>query len=96
MVKEYGSDFSLDEIPKGVPNLCLDSPYTVYLRSGRECLKYVGLQIESEVNRILMPALCCRSMVKAFTDIGFKVDFYRLEKDLTVDRTSLLEIMEDN
>lgn len=61
--------------------------HCTWLRSGREALYLIALNIKggSPHPAILMPAYCCHSMSDPFAKAGWKIVYYRLNKDLTAD-----------
>lgn len=66
-----------------------------YFRSGRDAMKSLALLTENRPKLILLPALCCESMIIPFTLNGYKVEFYRLNSDLTGDREDLIAKLRD-
>lgn len=56
-----------------------------YLRSGRDAIRYIARLHKESYATVLMPALCCTCMPKSFEDEGYKVVFYRLNHDLSID-----------
>ena len=59
-----------------------------FYRSGRDALKQVARLHRGA--RVLLPALCCESMILPFTLNGCPVDFYKLEPDLTGDEADVI------
>ena len=83
---EYGSEFDLasNELVRGR----WDIPESWQLfRSGRDALKAFARLAGRR--RVLMPALCCDSMIGPFRQNGWEVAFYRLRADLTADEADL-------
>lgn len=83
-MQEIGSEFHWDDtyVRSGVEN-----PFSSWtlLRSGRDCLRAVA-QMERERRRVvLLPELCCQSMVDPFVQQGYQPLFYPLREDLTGD-----------
>lgn len=64
----------------------LKSDWQLY-RSGRDALK--ALARIAGRQRVLLPDLCCASMIRPFTLNGYEVEFYRLRKDLRGDEEQL-------
>ena len=54
-------------------------------RSGRDALKAVARTCKDRYTRVLLPALCCESMVSPFAMHGLELAFYRLRSDYTAD-----------
>lgn len=58
-------------------------------RSGRDSLKAVAAKMAGKYSSVLLPALCCQSMVAPFTLYGIQPVFYRLKADYTADLNDL-------
>ena len=89
---EYGSEFDLfsNEAVRGVWEI----PENWQLfRSGRDALRAFARLAGRR--RVLMPALCCSSMILPFRQNGYEVGFYRLRENLTADREDLREKLRD-
>lgn len=54
-------------------------------RSGRDAMKAVASSVKAQYTRVLLPALCCESMVSPFTMHGFTPVFYKLQSDYKAD-----------
>ena len=59
-----------------------------FYRSGRDALKQVARLHRGAT--VLLPALCCESMILPFTLNGCPVAFYKLRPDLTGDEADVL------
>lgn len=86
-MREYGSEHPAIVVPDGyfekLSSLGLE---LTFLRSGREALLYVSCNCKtSKEATILFPAYCCWSMSAPFEKTGWKIVYYRLNEDLTVD-----------
>ena len=62
-------------------------------RSGRDAMK--ALARWAGRRRVLLPALCCESMIVPFALNGYETLFYRLNEDLTADTADLAEKLRD-
>lgn len=93
MVTEFGSSFELiDSIGDGT---CLvDSNSTVYLRTAREAIFYICQS--NKLKTVLMPALCCASMVQPFIQSEIEVRYYKIKSDLTIDYLDLEKKLKDD
>ena len=60
-----------------------------FYRSGRDAMKQIGAMHAGA--RVLLPALCCESMILPFEKNGCKVEFYKLGSDLTGDGEDVLK-----
>lgn len=60
-----------------------------FYRSGRDAMKQVAAMHRG--GRVLLPALCCESMILPFEKNGCAVEFYRLKPDLTGDGEDVLK-----
>lgn len=89
-MREYGSEHhwqSRSEYMTGGGRL--DTAGCALFRSGRDALKQLAAAHSGE--KVLLPALCCESMILPFQQNGCKVDFYRLRSDLTGDEEDVLK-----
>lgn len=86
-MREYGSEHSAVLLPDGYFETFNQYGKCTWLRSGREALHLVALNLNPDKQQpiVLMPAYCCHSMVDPFEKAGWKVVYYRLNEDLTVD-----------
>lgn len=94
-MREYGSEHPAVLLPDGYFKSFEKYGHCTWLRSGREALHLVALNLNAEKNQpvVLMPAYCCHSMVDPFEKAGWKVVYYRLNKDLTVDLEYLTNLL---
>lgn len=82
---EYGSEFdwkSNDALMSDKPQSFVQDDWQLY-RSGRDAMKAIARLIGGR--RVLLPALCCESMILPFSANGYDVEFYRMNPDLTGD-----------
>ena len=86
-MREFGSEHPAIMLPDGYfDSLGNIGREVIYLRSGREALLAVALDCKNQDNPILlMPAYCCWSMSAPFEKAGWKVVYYRLNHNLSVD-----------
>lgn len=99
MVKrEFGSEYdqaaNASFLCAGVPQLNLENALTY--RSGRDALKAAALVLKGGYGRVLLPALCCESMVSPFTKHGITPVFYRSHPDYTADLADVREKLTDD
>ncbi|MCI9272521.1 MAG: hypothetical protein HFE39_01010 [Clostridiales bacterium] len=97
--KEVGSEFDWDsnipyqrqqDCPPGLKN------GIVYYRSGRDALRAIACRYRKTHRRVLLPALCCESMVTPFLDTGYEAAFYSLNReDLTADAGRILSDLDE-
>lgn len=94
-MREYGSEHPAVLLPDGYFETFNQFGKCTWLRSGREALHLVALNFNPDKNQsiVLMPAYCCHSMVDPFEKAGWKVVYYRLNEDLTVDLDYLYHIL---
>ena len=62
-------------------------------RCGRDAMK--ALARAAGRKRVLLPALCCESMLVPFAQNGYDLVFYRLQEDLQGDETDVLNKLRD-
>lgn len=94
-MREFGSEHPAVLLPDGYFAAIEKYGHSTWLRSGREALFLVALTLNPDktVPVVLMPAYCCHSMVDPFEKAGWKVVFYRLNEDLTVDLEYLSNLL---
>lgn len=94
-MREYGSEHPAIVLPDGYfESLGELGREVMYLRSGREALLMAGIAAcDKKEKVILFPAYCCWSMSAPFEKTGYRVVYYRLNEDLTVDLDYLKELM---
>ncbi len=86
---EYGSEFdwrSNDALISDTLQGFVQDDWQLY-RSGRDAMKAAARIIGGR--RVLLPALCCESMMLPFSANGYDVGFYRLNPDLTGDEADV-------
>lgn len=92
VVSEYGSEFdwnsNIEYISGDFNEINYDKEH--YFRSGRDCLRAIAKKYKYGYKRVLMPALCCNSMVEPFKENGYEVVYFKLNKDLTYNLKDIL------
>lgn len=91
---EYGSEFHAranDPFERALPGFVQEDWRLV--RSGRDALKALAGLVRGR--RVLLPALCCESMIVPFTLNGCEVVFYRLREDLRGDEADVRDKLAD-
>lgn len=85
-MREFGSEHPAIMLPDGYFDSLNEFGNQIYLRSGREALLYVATICKPAMDNpvILFPAYCCWSMSAPFEKAGWKLVYYRLNEDLTV------------
>lgn len=95
-VREFGSEYDWQANERFLrPTGDLFADAKKY-RSGRDALKAVAKEMVGKYTFVLLPALCCESMVSPFTLYGIKPKFYRLREDYTADLTDLESKLKEN
>ncbi len=85
---EYGSEFHAranDPFERAFPGFVQDD--WSLLRSGRDALKALAGLVRGR--RVLLPALCCESMIVPFALNGCEVVLYRMREDLRGDEADV-------
>lgn len=88
-MREYGSEHhwqSRREYETGRGGLALEG--WSFFRSGRDAMKQLAKALSGA--KVLLPALCCESMILPFTLNGCRVEFYKLNEDLTGSEADVL------
>lgn len=98
-VTEYGSEFdwasSAAYVEDDFNSHYIKSKSAYRFRSGRDALKAVAQQYSKTHSTVLLPVLCCESMVTPFSMNGYEVSFYKLKENLTADEDDLKSKMSD-
>ena len=94
-MREYGSEHPAVLLPDGYFASFENFGYCTWLRSGREALHLVAINLNHNFDNptMLMPAYCCHSMVDPFEKAGWEVVYYRLNEDLRVDLEYLSHLL---
>jgi hypothetical protein len=91
MIKSIGGEFEID------PNLLKERKSTIWtneylVASGRDALfsiLYV-LRAKFEIKAILLPDYLCKSIIDTALKLNYKLDFYKLNENLTIDREKFI------
>lgn len=94
-VKEFGSEY---DYLSNQPFICpydtgFVKPDWQLYRSGRDALKAFARLAGRK--KVLLPTLCCESMILPFEQKGYAVDFYRMNEDLSCNESDVLKKLED-
>lgn len=91
---EYGSeyDFLANTEFLSESDMGFVKPDWQLYRSGRDAMK--ALARIAGRKKVLLPALCCESMILPFEKNGYRVEFYRLREELCADEQDVLEKLE--
>lgn len=94
---EYGSEFNWSSVCdyRSETALGLGIPNAEYYRSGRDALKALAQAGKNRAGHVLLPALCCESMIVPFTLNGYKVEFYKLTDTLRGDTGDVRQKLRD-
>lgn len=85
-MKEIGSEFSLySETDYYFSHIKSFGKSVRFLRCGRDAIGYVANLLTRNTGIILMPAYCCDSMVNPFEIRGWKIVYYTINEDLSID-----------
>ena len=93
MPTEYGSNFEMVNSIGDATSL-VDSSNTIYLRTAREAILYICKR--NKLKTVLMPALCCASMVQPFIQSKIEVRYYKMKNNLTIDYEDLRKKLKDD
>lgn len=97
-VIEYGSEFDFESNNKYINNngKCYKFLNASYFRSGRDALRSIAISNKNKYRRILIPALCCESMVEPFRRTGYEIIYFKLNQNITADYNDILDKLQDN
>lgn len=89
-MREYGSEHHWQSrAPYETGQGGLEPEGWTFYRSGRDAMKQIAASHSGA--KVLLPALCCESMILPFEKNGCKVEFYKLRPDLTGDGEDVLQ-----
>lgn len=95
-MREFGSEHPAIVMPDGYFDSLKElGRELTFLRTGREALMYSSyntnewLDRQTNENTILFPAFCCWAMSVPFKMSGWKIIYYRLNEDLTINEEYL-------
>ncbi|MCP1154195.1 DegT/DnrJ/EryC1/StrS family aminotransferase [Peribacillus frigoritolerans] len=87
MIREIGSEFWLDNIPKEsqneVPNWLSIYGDTILASSGRGAISLLLQQVTPRYKSVLLPAYICDSVILPFIEQGYSCYFYKINNDLS-------------
>ena len=98
-VIEFGSEFDWDSnLPFQVQENkeYFDTRGLGKYRSGRDALKAIAKFYQNQTKTVLLPALCCESMVSPFVMNGYKPIFYKMNSDYTANVDDIETKLEQN
>lgn len=103
MKREIGSEFYLDrdadlkDIPIDLDYLDINISDTAFISTGRSAISFILKQIKlPEDEKIaLLPPFTCHTVIEPFIDAGYKIHYYRINRDLTSNSELFLEDLED-
>lgn len=94
-MKEFGSEFHIDYTPDPYfDEIEALKKHCYWLQSGREALLLVAKSNREGEKTILMPAYCCWSMEAPFIQEGYRIVYYRLHDDLSIDLDYLSSLID--
>lgn len=98
LTNEIGSEFDRDSNVEFIdPDMHHEFLSNAELfRSGRDALRAIACTYKDTHKRIVLPALCCNSMISSFEIYGYSVSYTILNSDLTVDVNYLLTNIRNN
>lgn len=98
MVKEYGSNFEILVNNKNNKSIEIKNKSNIlFLRSARECFFYIAEYAQKiNINTIFIPSLCCSSMVQAYLEKKFKIEYYEIKSNLKINIEDLKNKIKNN
>lgn len=92
MLREIGSDFWDNVITNDqgfeIPKI-KDTVKQDYLISGRSAIGALAKGLKSQRNTILLPAYNCESVIKPFEKEGWRLEYYPIHRDFTINQEVL-------
>lgn len=95
-VKEFGSEYDFQSnkaFLKAADTGFIRDDWQLY-RSGRDAIKAFARLAGKK--RVLLPSLCCESMIIPFEQNGYSVDFYRMNEDLSCNEADVLGKLDED
>lgn len=86
MIKEIGSEYWTVDTGNNIENK-IDA--AIFTASGRSALSLIIECADIKNRRALLPAYTCQHIVEPFAWNGWKVDYYYIQRDLTIELESL-------
>lgn len=68
---------------------------TIYLSTGRSCIREILSKLYVAEKRAIVPAFTCESVVEPFIEAGYTIQPYSVNEDLTVDLSKLKQQIGD-
>ena len=97
-INEYGSEFDWDSNKEFIKIKLnnFNSDRVLLLRSGRDALALIANKYKNSYKNVIFPALCCESMVTPFIRNNYKIQYYKLNKDLSGDIEDIAKKMQED
>ena len=98
MYSEIGSDFweyCINSYGSRSDFFWNNSDYHVqYLKSGRNAIKALCQNIDVQTKRVFVPAYTCETVIQPFLEEGWKVIFYPIKIDMSLNAISLMKLLD--
>lgn len=96
MKKEVGSIFPLSDsvIKKAESEQIQYTNDRLYYSLCREALVDIAHAMGKTTKTVLIPAYTCQTVITPFEDAGWRCEYYSIHKDLRIDTSSLLDLVE--
>lgn len=100
-VKEIGSSFSARFDGKDSKNYPThiakegDKSKTVYLSTGRSCIREILCELDITEKRAIVPAFTCESVIEPFIEAGYAIQPYSVNENLTINLRKLEKQISD-
>ena len=99
MYNEIGSNFwlnrheQLDDTQINLDFLDIKMKDIAYLSTGRSAISFVldNIEVLRDEKKALLPPFTCHTVIQPFINAGYKISFYRINKDLSIDKKDFLE-----
>lgn len=89
---EIGSNFYITKLPKTQRSIQANEDI-LFLDSGRSAIRLVLKTIELEEKVAILPAYTCSTVIEPFFDDGYKIFYYDINEDMTINITKLEELV---
>ena len=100
LVLEYGSEFDWASNQRFITDRQINysdstESSSYYLRSGRDAFKAVAMLNRETHNKVLLPALCCNSMVMPFRIYDYSIEYYSINNNFTANYHELFNKLDE-
>lgn len=90
---EIGSNFHIEKLPETKNDVKLRDNI-IFLDSGRNAIRLVLKNINPEEKIAILPAYTCSTVIEPFFEDGYKIFYYDINEDMSINNIKLKELVE--